>query len=413
MPSDTPVRARPGLIVLPLDGSSLSEGALPYAEAFARAIGASLLLVTVWEGIDTSLSRERDLVGRIFTKEEHDHREYLSRVAQRLEQSGLHVETEFLIGQPADEILRVVGEREPRLLVLATHGRSGLSRWRYGSVASRLVREAPVPTVVVGPNVLEQQRPPAIRRILVPLDGSPLAESALPVAEELAASFGAELVLARVLERTFGPIGYYGIPELDVAQLDRELAIAAKDYLQRVRERVPSERPVEISLQRGTAAGALIDLVDGQKIDLVVMASHTRAGFARAMLGSVADRMLQCNAPVLLVRPEAMSRLRHAARGRYCSSCGRASPYIELLSEDRCLRCGRHLRACVNCVYYDGTGCLLQRPELHSTYPGRDCPYFQFREANPKEATPAQTAVGRAPTSDREPPGGRPRASNS
>lgn len=152
MTSDT--RARPGLIVLPLDGSSLSEGALPCAEAFARAIGASLLLITVWEGIDTSLSRERELFERVSSKEEHDHREYLSRVAQRLERSGLHVETDFLIGKPADEILRVVGEREPRLLVLATHGRSGLSRWRYGSVAGRLVREAPVPTAVVGPNVL-------------------------------------------------------------------------------------------------------------------------------------------------------------------------------------------------------------------------------------------------------------------
>jgi nucleotide-binding universal stress UspA family protein len=384
MSNDTPARARPGLIVLPLDGSSLSEGALPCAEAFARATGASLLLITVWEGIDTSLSRERELLERVFSKEEHDHREYLSRVAQGLEQSGLHVETEFLIGQPADEILRVVGEREPRLLVLATHGRSGLSRWRYGSVASRLVREAPVPTVVAGPNVLEQQRPRAIRRILLPLDGSPFAEAALPVAEELAASFDAELVLARVLD----PFGYYGIPDLDVAQLDRALSAAAEEYLQKVRERIRGKRPVEVYLQSGTAAEALIDLVDGQNIDLVVMTSHTRAGFARAMLGSVADRMLQCNAPVLLVRPEAMSGLRHAARGRYCSSCGRASPYVELLPEDRCLRCGRHLRACVNCAYYAGTGCLLQRPELHSTYPGRECPYFQFRETNPKEATP-------------------------
>jgi len=375
----------------------LAEGALPCAEAFARATGASLLLIAIWEGIDTSLIRERDVIERIFSKEERDHRDYLSRVAQRLEQSGLHIETEFLIGKPADEILRVVSEREPRLLVLATHGRSGLSRWRYGSVAGRLVREAPVPTVAVGPNALEEARAHAIRRILVPLDGSPFAEAALPVAEELAASFEADLVLARVLDT----YGYYGVPDLDAAQLDRELSTAAEEYLRTVRGRVLGKRPAEIYLQRGTAAEALIDIVAEQRIDLVVMASHTRAGLARGVLGSVADRMLQCNAPVLLVRPEAMLRTLHPARGRYCSSCGRASPYSELLPEDRCLRCGRHLRACANCVYYDGTGCLLQRPELHSTYPGRDCPYFQFRETEPKEATPAQATVGRAPKSDR------------
>ena len=382
MADGTQPAARPGLIVVPLDGSPLAEGALPCAEAFARATGASLLLIAIWEGIDTSLVRKRDVIERIFSKEERDHHDYLSGIAQRLEQSGIHVETEFIIGKPADEILRVVSEREPRLLVLATHGRSGLSRWRYGSVASRLVREAPVPTVAVGPHVLEEAHPRAIRRILVPLDGSPLAESALPVAEELAASFDAELVLVRVLDT----YGYYGVPDLDLAQLDRELSAAAEEYLRNARGRIAGNVPVEVYLQRGTAAEALIDIVAEQRIDLVVMASHTRAGLARGVLGSVADRMLQCHAPVLLVRPEAMSRILHPGRGRYCSSCGRASPYSELLPEDRCLRCGRHLRACANCAYYDGTGCLLQRPEVRDTNPGRDCPYFQFRESAPGAA---------------------------
>ncbi len=70
--------------------------------------------------------------------------------------------------------------------------------------------------------------------------------------------------------------------------------------------------------------------------------------------------------------------------GRYCHNCGRASPDVEVTPEDRCLRCGQHLRACANCVQYDGVACLLQRPEVHDTYPGRDCPEFQFRESQPQ-----------------------------
>jgi len=111
------------------------------------------------------------------------------------------------------------------------------------------------------------------------------------------------------------------------------------------------------------------------------MTSHARAGLARAVLGSVADRMLQGHAPVLLVRPEGATAVVRAARGRYCHNCGRASPYVQVLPEERCVRCGQHLHACANCVYHDGIACLLQRPESHDALPGRNCPYFQFRES--------------------------------
>jgi nucleotide-binding universal stress UspA family protein len=274
---------------------------------------------------------------------------------------------------------------------MATHGRSGLSRWWYGSVASKLVRQAPVPTLIVGPKPLEGGVPTAaIRRILVPLDSSALAETALQPARELAEVLGADLMLAQVVRWTAQAFTF-GPADVDVAQIDRDLTDAAQQYLAQAREGLRTQRSVETRLLHGLPADALIDLTAAEKIDLVVMASHTRSGLARAALGSVADRMLQGKAPVLLIRPEAMPAVVHAPRGRYCHNCGRASPHIELMPDDRCLRCGQHLRACANCVYYDGIGCLLQRPEVHDTYPGRDCPEFQFRE------TPARAPdVGRS-----------------
>ncbi len=377
------------LIVVPLDGSELSLRALPYARALAKASGARLLLVTVWEGAEHALVSDLpDLAEDIFKRGEAYYERYLAEIAKTIQAEGLDVEAQVLIGQAAEEILRLLEQRELRFLVLASHGRSGLSRWWYGSVAAKLIREAPVPTLVVGPKALEGgATAPSIRRILVPLDASELAEAALPPACELAEALGGELLLAQVLSWTTQAFAF-GVPEVDAARLDEELRKAGEQYLARVKEGLATKQPVTTRLLHGLAADTLIDLVGAEKIDLVVMATHGRSGVARAALGSVADRMLQSTAPVLLIRPQTVATVVRAARARHCHACGRTVAYVEVLPDDRCLRCGQHLHACANCVYFDGLACLLQRPEVHDAYPGRNCPEFQFRETpSPQPAT--------------------------
>lgn len=383
-------------LLVPLDGSDLSEKALPYVRALAKAMGVGVLLVTVWEeGERALIASMPDKAQDLFRRGEEHHERYLAGIAQKLQAAGIATETEVIVGEPAEEILHLVSRREPRLLALSTHGRAGLSRWFSGSVASRLVREAPVPTFVVGPRVLEEGRPdPSIRRILVPLDGSPLSESALRPAGELAEACGAELVLAEVLRWRSQAITF-GVADVDIERIVRELEAAAQVYLAKAQDQLGMQRPAATRVLHGPPADALIRIVEDERIDLVVMASHTRAGLARAVLGSVADRMAQGKAPVLYVRPERVAGVTYMRHGRYCHNCGRASPFIEVLPEDRCLRCGEHLHACGNCVYYDGIECLLKRPEVHATYPGRDCPHFQFREnEGPRtESTPPASAV--------------------
>ena len=299
------------LIVVPLDGSELSERALPYASAMARATGAHLLLLTVWEeGERALITKLPDLAEDLFKQGEEHYEDYLVGVAKKLQAEGVDAETDVLSGRPVEEILRVAEQRAPHMIVMATHGRSGLSRWRYGSVASRLAREAPVPTMIVGPKVLEDAaRGGAIRRILVPLDGSPLAESALRPALELAEALDASLLLAQVVHWTTQAFTS-GPGDVAVAEIRRQLTEAAQQYLARAGEGLGTQRPVESKVLYGPPADALIDLAEAEGIDLVVMASHTRGGLARAVLGSVADRLLQGNAPVLLVRPEEVTQHR-------------------------------------------------------------------------------------------------------
>jgi nucleotide-binding universal stress UspA family protein len=152
------VRVDEPLIVVPLDGSPLAEGALPYARLLAEAAGGKLLLVTTWAGANGELQAVLPRVRASLTERAKRHyRGYLRTVADGLKRDGFAVETRFALGYPVDEIPALLRRRRPAYLVLATHGRSGLSRAWYGSVATRLVREASVPTRVVGPALLRRR----------------------------------------------------------------------------------------------------------------------------------------------------------------------------------------------------------------------------------------------------------------
>ena len=248
------------LIVVPLDCSELSESAVPYASAMAQATGAHLLLLTIWEEGERALITDLpDLAEDLFKRGEEHYEGYLAGVAKKVEAEGVEVEADVLLGDPTEEILRAIEQRDPRLLVMATHGRSGLSRWRYGSVASKLAREAPVPTMMVGPNVVQDgARVDAVRRILVPLDGSPLAESAIRPALELAEALDAGLLLAQVLSWANQAFVYgapdYAVQDVDIARIDRELTAGAQQYLARAKEGLVTQRPTETVVLHGPAA---------------------------------------------------------------------------------------------------------------------------------------------------------------
>jgi nucleotide-binding universal stress UspA family protein len=291
-------------IVVPLDGSELAEHALPHAAAYAKALGARLLLVTVWEGAEEALVKVLPGVAEdLFGAGERYYEKYLAGQCDKLKGQGLTVDAEVLSGHTVDEIVRVTGERKARMLALASHGRSGLGRWWYGSVAGELIRRSPSPALVIGPKVLEQVAKEIKHgSILVPLDGSELSEAALTQAAELARAFGAEIVLAQVLSWA-GQAYLFDVPGSTVAEIDNELTKASGDYLARIAATVKTDRPVKTVVLHGMPAEALIDLVERDVIDLVVMTTHGRGGLSRAALGSVADRVLHASCPVLLVRP--------------------------------------------------------------------------------------------------------------
>lgn len=289
-----------GPILVPLDGSELAEGALAYATAFASALGAQIVLLTAWEGTERDLKATfPSMAAEIEQKATSHFGAYLEGVRER---TGGDAQAIVRAGEAGDVILDVAREIDARAIVVATHGRSGVGRWLYGSTASHVLRHSNVPVLAVGPHALEHPKTDInLKHILVPLDGSALSEAALAPATALAATLGARISLVRVV--SYAAQAYpYTLPDVYIPQLDQELEAGAKAYVRKMQSSVQGV-PTDAFVVRAAAAEGLIDFVDKEGVDLVVMTTHARSGLARAALGSVADRMLQASAPVLLIRP--------------------------------------------------------------------------------------------------------------
>jgi nucleotide-binding universal stress UspA family protein len=144
-------------ILVPLDGSKLAECALPYAEALAKGCDTEkLILVSVTERLqgyrvfeDPSQPLGQRLAPEAFGKKDTQAQKYLGRIAKAMEAKGIKVDTEVLLGDPAEEIIIYAKHSGCDLIVISSHGRSGVSRWTHGSVADRVFRGSPVPVLMV------------------------------------------------------------------------------------------------------------------------------------------------------------------------------------------------------------------------------------------------------------------------
>jgi nucleotide-binding universal stress UspA family protein len=308
-------------MLVPLDGSTPAEIALPFAEVIARATGAEIYLLAVVE------RRPRGLTGRsakfAAQREEEQHerfRNYLAETAEVLRGRGLTVRTDVAAGAPAETILATADQAPGSVIVMSTHGRSGVDRvdrWSIGGVADKVMRLSTRPTLLtrlpytrVG--YQPSRRMAELAHLVVPLDGSPLAENAVNPAMELARAAGARLTLLRVEPwLTEGSAPYGAVREFTL--LEDEAASAAEDYLAGVRRQLPDDLNVEPVVLRGRAAESLIEFCLHERIDLVVMTTHGRGGFRRMVIGSTADRLVRSGIPTLLVRLHAQAEQKPSA----------------------------------------------------------------------------------------------------
>ena len=284
-----------GTVIVPLDGSELSERALNIAEAIAGRTSSDLLIARV---------------GRIGADEPEMEqiRKYLKARASNA--SG-KVATFTDRGRPAQSIIELAHQHVDPIIVMSTHGRGGIHRWMTGSVAEEVVRGAGVPVLLVrGDQEIPSAEKIELRSILLPVDGSRYSESAIDYAVELARLFGSTLHLIRVVDTpsAYGMLSRHMETAATGDILDEiidSMRDEANAYIDQLAERLSSEGvQVRKTVVEGFPGEQLIEHERRGFFQLVVMATAGRSGVSRVVFGSVAERMLKLGrSPVMMVRP--------------------------------------------------------------------------------------------------------------
>jgi len=291
----------PARVIVPLDGSKFAEDAL--ATALTLVDSGRLDLVTAIEGAPPFSVPEYDALAQDWAMR------YLEGVMERLPPS-ITAQPHVLVGVPTKEIAAFIDESEADLVVMATHGRGPVTRAWLGSMADYLIRTSTVPLLLMH---LEKEDEPsyqaeahAFKKVLIPLDGSELAESAIDGARDILGP-GIEVTLIRIVQYPYHFVSPY-LPDTIQGnqELFRQATTQAKDYLTetawKLRERV-ADVDTEVTVSEHPAH-AIVDHAEADDFDCIAMATHGRSGIRRLALGSVADKVIRTSEiPVLTFRP--------------------------------------------------------------------------------------------------------------
>ena len=286
-------------ILVPLDQSALAEQATGTASALARASKADIGLVLAHE----MAPYDGVLAASWMDAKTPEESSYVRTLAEELaKDANVTVDGCVETGKPVDVICRRARELDADLIVMTSHGRTGLSRMWLGSVADGVIREASVPVLMLRPMDEPHHRTtdaPLFHRILVPLDGSTTSSAILAAAGDMARASGGTLMLVRVITPTEQGAD---IARVELADAARSLEL---DGLKVETDFVSGER----------IAQELLEMAKAKSADLIALTTNGR-GASRFVVGSVADKILRAShLPLLLLHPQAPGRA-SAADGR-------------------------------------------------------------------------------------------------
>lgn len=297
--SSTPYRK----VVIPLDGSPLAEQMLDYIKHVTSPTETELVLVSVFDLLQyRSIQFDHGPV-RLAATVLAELERYLNQHREKLERAGYRIHTHVMEGDVAHQIIKLAKDVEADLIAMTTHGRSGFVRFALGSIAERVIQRAETPLLL-----LRETTNPSVgkpRRLLVPLDGSLMAETALPEAAALAQAINAQLMLLQVVQTLDEGNRRLLFPDRESADAAQEQwRLAADAYLAQVAHMLQSGGiACGYQAKLGDADQVICATVLNDNIDLIVMSTYGRSGFKRWYYGSVANKVLRNAAcPILLVR---------------------------------------------------------------------------------------------------------------
>jgi nucleotide-binding universal stress UspA family protein len=280
-------------ILVPLDGSELAKQVFGCVEDLAKAFKPTIVLAGVCEPHET----EHEQVCQAYIVEE-------ARRLQENTPSKLNMQTAVLMGKPAELILEYAEKNDIGLIVISSHGRSGIRPWSLGSTANKVLHRVGVPLIMVRACRPGAAPPPSnvFKKILVPLDGSEKGESILPYVTEIHKRIPSEVVLFRVVEagthvRSVGGLNYVRFEDRDMERTKAE-AIA---YLKKAADDLADGVTFEVRV--GDAAEEIIKYASETGCTLVAMTSHGHSGIESWLYGSVTYKILQAGKEAVMLVP--------------------------------------------------------------------------------------------------------------
>lgn len=296
-------------ILVPLDGSELAEQVLPHVALLAEGLGARVQLVRIFDHVPPSLAdpAHRLYLDQVALSYRNEAKDSLEKAAASLEAKGVSVDIEVHEADDASGVASYVvsaAESKPdTLTAMTTHGRSGLGRWLLGSISDKVLHAIKSPLFLVrSRKESEFSADVKLETVILPLDGSPLAEQTIPHAAPIAAKLGLNVILISVTPPTYQAV--FGDPAI-IREPAGEPDPRAAGYLADVAERLRKEGVANVQERPlyGPPAEVILDVARETPNSFVAMTTHGRTGVGRWLLGSVADRAVRYSGgPVLLNR---------------------------------------------------------------------------------------------------------------
>ena len=276
-------------ILLPLDSSKLAECVLPHLVAIARICEPEVLLLRISEPFGvTARMRMIDPVDWQIRKAEAE--SYLSDIATSLKNTGLRVSKNIRDGRPAEQIIEVARSWDADLILMSSHGQSGLSPWNVSSVVQQVILRAHRSLMIIRAYhpVTADLAGLQYRKIFLPLDGSQRAEMPLVLTESLARAHSSEILVAHIVRQPELPRRTSASQEdlLLVNQLTKRNRVEAFKYLEDLKSRI--DMPIQMKLEVSPSISrSLHQIADENKVDLTIISAHGYSGDTRWPFGSV------------------------------------------------------------------------------------------------------------------------------
>jgi nucleotide-binding universal stress UspA family protein len=284
-------------IIVPVDFSEFSDRAVTYALYLAETFSAQLTLlhavVLHYEGAD-EITQFKEYEKLVELQEEHIHQQ-LQKHHQKATRKGISIDTKVVRGvSGADAILDfIINTENHDLIVMGTHGRTGIKKWLYGSVTEKVVQHSPIPVLTVHSSWDKY----TIEKILVPVDFSDYSQKAAASSIDIAGGFNAQLVFLHVITQEVHP-AYYATSYDSLFIIDPSLKERSIHNLKKFAgEGVPNS---EFVVGEGKASREIVMYAEENNCDLILMATRGLTGLEHLLIGSTTERVVRlAKCPVL------------------------------------------------------------------------------------------------------------------